>query len=75
MVQAAEADHPQAALNLYEDMVNKLITARGRDNYTTAADYLVRVRALYARLGEDEYWHLFIADLREQHRHKKKATG
>jgi uncharacterized Zn finger protein len=68
VAQAAEAHRSQDAINLYLVMVEKLIAARGRDNYTTAAGYLVRVRTLYRRLGEEEYWQLFIADLRGQHR-------
>ena len=68
VAQAAEVHQPQDAIALYLDMVDKLIAARGRDNYTVAAEYLVRVRALYQRLGEEEYWQLFIADLRDQHR-------
>ncbi len=68
VAQAAEAHRPQDAINLYSDMVEKLIAARGRDNYTIAAGYLAWVRALYQRLGEEDYWQLYIADLREQHR-------
>jgi uncharacterized Zn finger protein len=68
VAQAAEAQRPRDALKLYLEMVNQLIDARGRDNYVTAASYLVRVRELYRRLSEEERWELFIADLREQHR-------
>jgi hypothetical protein len=68
VAQAAEESRPQAAIRLYVDAAEDLIDARGRDNYHLAAEHLVRVRALYRRLGEAETWERFIADLREQNR-------
>jgi uncharacterized Zn finger protein len=48
------------------DAAKRLIQARGRDNYTTAANYLSRVRELCQRLGEDKTWQSLIGDIRQQ---------
>jgi hypothetical protein len=68
VAQAAEADHPRAALEIYRSQAEWAIAARGRGNYATAADLLVRVRALHGRLGEEGSWQEYIARLREEHR-------
>ena len=68
VARAAEAGYPRQAMQLYTEAVNKLIEARGRENYTQAAAYLVRVRELYQRLGELETWQTLIADIRQQNR-------
>jgi len=66
VAQAAEPSHPQESIRIYVDAAGQLIQARGRDNYTTAAKYLSRVRKLYRRLGEDKTWQALIADIRQQ---------
>jgi hypothetical protein len=68
VAQAAEAGYPRQAIQLYAEAANKLIEARGRENYTRAAAYLVRVRELYQRLGEVKTWQTLIADIRQQNR-------
>ncbi len=57
---------PQEAIRIYVDVARRLIGARGRANYATAAAYLSRVRGLYQRLGEDKTWRALIADIRQQ---------
>ncbi len=66
VAQAAESSRPQESIPIYVDAAKRLIQARGRDNYTTAANYLARVRKLYQRLGEDKTWQALIADIRQQ---------
>jgi uncharacterized Zn finger protein len=66
VAQAAESSRPQESIRIYVEAAKRLIQARGRDNYTTAAGYLVRVRKLYKRLGEDKTWQALIADIRQQ---------
>jgi uncharacterized Zn finger protein len=68
VAQAAEADYPQAALDIYRRRVERLIGARGRGNYRAAAELLVRARELYRRMGVPADWERTIADLRERHR-------
>ena len=68
VAEAAEESRPRAAIRIYVERAERLITARGRGNYATAATYLVRVRDLYHRLGDPETWQALIADLRERNR-------
>ena len=66
VAQAAESSHPQESIRIYVDAAKRLIQARGRDNYTTAANYLARVRKLYQHLGNEQNWQALIADIRKQ---------
>jgi uncharacterized Zn finger protein len=66
VARAAESSRPHESIRIYVDTAKRLIQARGRDNYTTAANYLSRVRELYQRLGEDKTWQALIADIRQQ---------
>ena len=66
VAQAAESSHPQDSIRIYVEAAKQLIRARGRDNYTTAASHLARVRKLHQRLGEDKTWQALIADIRQQ---------
>lgn len=66
VAQAAEADHPEAALALYRNEIDRLIEARGRESYQQAARYLLRARDLHERLGLD--WQNYLARLKDEHR-------
>ena len=66
VAQAAESSRPQESIRIYVDAAKRLIQARGRDNYTTAANYLARVRKLYQHLGDEQIWQALIADIRKQ---------
>ena len=66
VAQAAESRRPQESIRIYMEAAKQLIRARERDSYTTAANYLARVRKLYQRLGEDKTWQALIADIRQQ---------
>ena len=68
VAQAAEADHPRAALGIYRQRAEWAIAARGRANYQVAASYLLQVRDLHHRLGEEVTWETYIVRLREEHR-------
>ena len=64
VAQAAEKMRPQAAISLYQQKVERLIAARGRDNYAQAAEYLKRVKALYQQLQNLEAWQQTIQVIR-----------
>jgi uncharacterized Zn finger protein len=66
VAQAAEADHPEAALALYRNEIDRLIEARGRESYQQAARYLLRARDLHERLGLD--WQSYLARLKDEYR-------
>ncbi len=68
VAKAAEAQRPRAALQLYQQQAEGLISQRGRANYQIACTYLAKVRDLSERLGESEAWPRYIAGLREQNR-------
>ena len=68
VAQAAEESRPRDATRLYIEEVERLIAGRGRGNYAEAANYLLRVRAVYEQMGEDKAWQTLIANLREKNR-------
>ena len=68
VAQAAEEARPRESIRLYVTQARKLIAARGRGKTQRAAGYLVRVRDLFAKLGEAETWGQFMAELRERER-------
>jgi uncharacterized Zn finger protein len=67
VAQAAEKDHPEAALSLYKEVVEQAIGRRGRDSYQEAAEYLKRVKKLYKRLNAQSDWDGYIQGLRTQY--------
>lgn len=65
---AAERSHPAEALEIYLLQVERLIAARGRDNYAEACHLLRKVRALMKRTGAAKKWAHYLDDLRERHK-------
>jgi uncharacterized Zn finger protein len=65
---AAEAERPQAAVDLYVQATTRLIDSRGRGNYVEAAQVLARVRTLLLRLNEMVRWTELIAQIRQENR-------
>jgi hypothetical protein len=63
----AEEAYPRAAIDLYQQHVERLITGRGRGNYQVACRYLIKIRSLYEKLDETEQWTNYIAWLRKRH--------
>jgi hypothetical protein len=68
VARAAEAEYPQTALDIYRGMAERLIGARGRGNYQTAAGLLVRVRDLYQRQDDSASWSAYIGQLRQENK-------
>ena len=62
---AAEETRPREAIELYRQYAERLIAKRERKNYQQACTYLVKVRTLYEKLGEDEAWTNYVTTLRE----------
>lgn len=65
---AAVEDRPEVAIEIYLQLADELIDARGRDNYRDAATLLGRARNLFDRLDRFEEWEEHIARLRSEHR-------
>jgi uncharacterized Zn finger protein len=68
VAEAAEESRPRDAIRLYLEEVERLIAGRGRGSYAEAANYLLRVRAVYEQIGEEKAWQTLIANLREKNR-------
>jgi len=68
VAQAAEKDFPGAAIDLYMRTIVSLIDTRGRNNYRTAAQYLLRVRELYKRLGDPGRFTSLMQNLRDSNK-------
>jgi uncharacterized Zn finger protein len=66
VAKAAEETRPRAALEIYRQQAERFIAQRGRGNYQGACELLVKVRALYERLGESGTWAAYITALRQQ---------
>ncbi len=64
VAESAEASHPQHASEIYRKIAEKLIAARGRDNYREAAKLLQRVKAIALKSGQKEQWKVLIERLR-----------
>ncbi len=68
LAQAAEADHPRAAIEIYRSGAERGIATRCRAGYKAAASFLLRVRELHRQLGEEAAWRAYISRLRDEHR-------
>ncbi|RZN35444.1 MAG: hypothetical protein EFT35_08515 [Methanophagales archaeon ANME-1-THS] len=68
VAEAAEEPRPNAAIELYRQLVEGLIDARGRGNYQQACRYLTRMHDLFLHIGRGEEWTYYIAELRERNR-------
>jgi uncharacterized Zn finger protein len=68
VAKAAEERYPREAIRLYKSVIQKLIDGRGRENYQQATDFLMRVRLLYQKQGQEPEWHAYIAHLRNSNK-------
>jgi uncharacterized Zn finger protein len=65
VAKAAEEDYPGEAIRLYKSVIQKLIDGRGRENYQQAIGYMMRVRTLYQKQGQEVEWDAYITNLRK----------
>jgi uncharacterized Zn finger protein len=68
VARAAEVKRPEAAIEIYLAEAQRLIDARGRQNYADAARHLKRVRDVLQVVGESERWRALIARIRDENR-------
>ena len=68
VAKAAEEDYPREAIRLYKSVIQKLIDGRGRENYQQAIGYMMRIRMLYQKQGQEPEWHVYIANLRNSNK-------
>jgi hypothetical protein len=65
---AAAADFPDDAVRIYKHLADRLITARGRTNYQSAAEYLRRAMRTLERHNRTADWSTLITDVRNQNK-------
>jgi uncharacterized Zn finger protein len=68
VAKAAEESRPHAAIKIYQQEAEKLINARGRENYQTACSYLNSMRTLYEKINASDQWTSYITGLRDRNR-------
>jgi uncharacterized Zn finger protein len=68
VAKAAEEDYPGEAIRLYKSVTQQLIDGRGRENYQQAIGYMMRIRMLYQKQGQEPEWHAFITNLRNSNK-------
>ena len=56
VAKAAEEEYPWEAVRLYKSVIQKLIDGRGRENYQQAIGYMMRIRMLYQKQGQEVEW-------------------
>jgi len=66
LVATAEETQPDVALHFYQRYVAYIISHRNRQAYELASRFLIKIRALYEKLGKDEVWTRYIARLYER---------
>jgi uncharacterized Zn finger protein len=71
---AARDSHADAAIALYEECARRLIADRGRSNYRTAADLLVKARDLYKKRDDLDAWQSFLDTLHDDELHRLPAA-
>jgi len=67
VARAAEKDHPQAAIALYQELAERDIGHRSRDSYRYAAEHLQRAKKLAERVGAQKEWETHLAALRARY--------
>ncbi len=67
VARAAETSHPQAAIEIYCQRVERFIAVRGRANYHEAAAILQHVKELYHQRSTHTEWDRLLTELRQRH--------
>jgi uncharacterized Zn finger protein len=64
------ADQPGVAAELYQDQIEGLLKNANTRNYPTAVGYLIKVRALYAAMGQDPAFASYLDSVREANKRR-----
>lgn len=64
VAQAAEKEHPQAAIDLYKQLAERSIENRSRGAYQQAVDYLKKAKKLTLRINDAAGWKSYVEELR-----------
>jgi uncharacterized Zn finger protein len=66
-----EADHPEDALPIYQDQIERLIAQMGKQAYQQAVGLLGKVRDIMTRLDREEELAAYLASVRTTHKRKR----
>jgi tetratricopeptide (TPR) repeat protein len=67
VARAAEKEHPQAAIRLYQQLAERSIEHRSRGSYQFATEHLQRAKKLAERAGARNEWDAYLAALRARY--------
>jgi hypothetical protein len=67
VARAAEKEHPQAAVALYQELAERAIGNRSRGAYQQAVDYLKRAKKLAGRFNGGAEWQGYVQNLRTRY--------
>ena len=63
LAETIRVKYPLASLQIYQGVVNHLITERSRESYRRACDYLKIIKAIFEDLHQIEEWKVYLASL------------
>lgn len=67
VAQAVEKTQPQEAIAIYKPLVDQAISARSRETYKTAAQYIKRMQSLYEAARSPADWQTYVKQIRSQY--------
>jgi uncharacterized Zn finger protein len=68
VAEAAEAEFPDAAIEIYQRLAEQMIQGKQRTTYQVAARHLGRVQSVLEAAGRSAEWPPLIADVRGRYR-------
>jgi uncharacterized Zn finger protein len=71
LAHARAANHPADSIGVYRRLAEEKVELRDNQAYEEAAELVVRVKALYQRLGQDDQLASYLAELRRSHKPKR----
>lgn len=66
IAEVAAETHPEASIRFYLEAAERLIDARGRDNYQQAATHLAKVKQIYRQQEREDEWLELVQQIRRQ---------
>lgn len=66
--------HPERALKIYQDGLDRQLPQANISAYEAAAAYLKRMRPIMKALGREDQWKALVAEIRERYRNRPRFT-
>lgn len=71
LARTCEQEHPEDALEIYLRQIEPLVEQTNNDSYAAAVEYLLKVRDLMTKLGQDEEFFEYVEALRTTYKRKR----